>query len=167
MSTVSARVKPPTMATTHNNNAGPPPAAGGQDDDGTTTTTKKKKQSSIVNMKSDGRLVEYLMVVSSVPRNQATAGQPGGDDDGKPASEGGEEWNLSTSFDDEDVEVNQGFKPVITARYPLHDHDDNPLHDNVTFFCHPSGSIQLKKQPYMPKVRRKKYKYTSMTVPVG
>jgi hypothetical protein len=23
----------------------------------------------------------------------------------------------------------------------------------VTFFCHPSGSIQLKKEPYMPKVR--------------
>ena len=136
---------------------GAPPATGVEDDG--TATTKKKKQSSIVNMKSDGRLVEYLMVVSSVPRKKGVAGgQEGdGDGDGKPAAEGGEEWNLSTSFDDEDVEVNQGFKPVITARYPLHDHDDNPLHDNVTFFCHPSGSIQLKKQPYMPKVRRNRH----------
>lgn len=125
-------------------------AAVSSSENGAEDGTKKKKLNTSVSMKSDGRLVEYLVVVSSLPRKKdgdATTG------DGKPAAEGGEEWNLSTSFDDEDVEVNQGFKPVITARYPLHDHDDNPLHDNVTFFCHPSGSIQLKKKPYMPKVR--------------
>jgi hypothetical protein len=49
--------------------------------------------------------------------------------------------------------VLHGFKPVITARYPLYDHEDNPLHENVTFFCHPSGAIQLKKEEHMPKVR--------------
>lgn len=113
--------------------------------------TKKKKLTSMME-KSDGRrLVEYLVVVSSVPRIKQQGGG-GVDGDGKPAAEGGEDWNLSTSFDDEDVEVDQGFKPIITARYPLHDHEDNPLHEQVTFFCHPSGAIQLKKEPYMPKV---------------
>ena len=104
--------------------------------------TKKKKLTGLE--KSDGRrLVEYLVVVSSLPRDDEkdnAGGQP-------------QELNLSTSFDDEDVEVLHGFKPQITARYPLFDHEDNPLHENVTFFCHPSGSIQLKKAPYMPKVR--------------
>jgi hypothetical protein len=102
--------------------------------------TKKKKLTSLE--KGDGRrLVEYLVVVSSIPR------KPEG------AEEKGQEWNLSTSFDDDDIEVLHGFKPQITARYPLHDHEDNPLHDNVTFFCHPSGSIHLKKEKHMPKVR--------------
>lgn len=101
--------------------------------------TKKKKLTSLE--KSDGRrLVEYLVVVSSIPREEDE-------------NETGQEMNLSTSFDDEEVEVLRGFKPQITARYPLFDHEDNPLHENVTFFCHPSGTIQLKKESYMPKVR--------------
>jgi len=101
--------------------------------------TKKKKLTSLE--KSDGRrLVEYLVVVRSVPRDDDSGAEKG-------------ELNLSTSFDDEDVEVLRGFKPLITARYPLFDHEDNPLHENVTFFCHPSGSIQLKKERHMPKVR--------------
>lgn len=100
--------------------------------------TKKKKLTSLE--KSDGRrLVEYLVVVSSIPRDEDE-------------NEAGQEMNLSTSFDDEEVEVLRGFKPQITARYPLFDHEDNPLHENVTFFCHPSGTIQLKKESYMPKV---------------
>ena len=99
--------------------------------------TKKKR----INLeKSDGRrLVEYLVVVSSVPREIG--------------DETPQELNLATSFDDDDIEVSAGFKPQITARYPLEDHDDNTLHENVTFFCHPSGSIHLKKESYMPKVR--------------
>lgn len=104
--------------------------------------TKKKKLTNLE--KSDGRrLVEYLVVVSSIPREEDGNG-----------SERGQEMNLSTSFDDEEVEVLRGFTPQITARYPLIDHEDNPLHENVTFFCHPSGSIQLKKENHMPKVRR-------------
>lgn len=101
--------------------------------------TKKKKLTTLE--KSDGRrLVEYLVVVSSLPRDEDE-------------NENVQEMNLSTSFDDEEVEVLRGFKPQITARYPLFDHEDNPLHENVTFFCHPSGTIQLKKESYMPKVR--------------
>lgn len=108
----------------------------------TSDGTKKKKLSNIE--KSDGRrLVEYLVVVSSVPRKPEAEGD----------AEKGQEWNLGTSFEDDDVEFLHGFNPQITARYPLHDHEDNPLHENVTFFCHPSGSIHLKKQNFMPKVR--------------
>lgn len=106
--------------------------------------TKKKKLTGLE--KSDGRrLVEYLVVVSSTPQKQEETGQ---------GAKQGQEWNLSTSFDDEDVEVLYGFKPQITARYPLHDHEDNPLHENVTFFCHPSGAIHLKKESHMPKVNK-------------
>jgi hypothetical protein len=101
--------------------------------------TKKKKLTGLE--KSDGRrLVEYLVVVSSIPREEGET------------VDRNQDLNLSTSFDDEDVEVLRGFKPQITARYPLIDHEDNPLHENVTFFCHPSGSIQLKKERFMPKV---------------
>lgn len=103
--------------------------------------TKKKKLTSLE--KGDGRrLVEYMVVVSSILRKPEEASEQ------KP----GQEYNLVTSFDDEDVVVEYGFKPQITARYPLHDHEDNPLHENVTFFCHPSGAIHLKKDHHMPKV---------------
>ena len=105
--------------------------------------TKKKKLTTFE--KSDGRrLVEYLVVVSSVPRDPPVEGEE---------AEKQEQWNLSTSFDDDDIEVLHGFKPVITARYPLYEHEDNPLDESVTFFCHPSGAIHLKKEPFMPKVR--------------
>ena len=110
--------------------------------------TKKKKLTTIE--KSDGRrLVEYLVVVSSVPRPS------------EEVNPNGQEMNLSTSFDDENVEFIHGFKPEITARYPLYDHEDNPLHENVTFFCHPSGSIHLKAESHMPKVRK------HLVIPLG
>ena len=49
---------------------------------------------------------------------------------------------------------NISLQPKITARYPLIDHFDHPLQDeNVIFFCHPSGSISVRTQPHMPKVR--------------
>lgn len=108
-----------------------------------TEGTKKKKLTNLE--KNDGRrLVEYLVVVSSISRKP---------NDGD-LDEVKEDWDLATSFDDDDVEVLHGFKPLITARYPLEDHADNPLHDNLTFFCHPSGSIHLKKENHMPKVRK-------------
>lgn len=116
----------------------PSPDGGEVNPDG----TKKKKLTNIE--KSDGRrLVEYLVVCSSIPREPPNKNE-------EPSQ--GEEWNLSTSFDDDDIEVLHGFTPQITARYPLYDHEDNPLHENVTFFCHPSGAIQLKKEEFMPKV---------------
>lgn len=102
---------------------------------------KKKKLTS--SEKGDGRrLVEYLVVVSSILRTPEEVS----------AQNSGQEYNLSTEFDDEDVVVDYGFKPEITGRYPLYDHEDNPLHENVTFFCHPSGAVHLKKERFMPKV---------------
>ena len=104
--------------------------------------TKKKKLGHLE--KSDGRrLVEYMIVVSSLTRETQC-------DDGNE-----EQFKLSTTYDDDDIEIvgHTWFKPVITARYPLYDHEDNPFDENVSYFCHTSGSILLKKEPHMPKVR--------------
>jgi hypothetical protein len=64
-------------------------------------------------------------------------------------NDGGDNAN---DVDDDEVYEMYTFRPTITARYPFHDHPDNPLHENVTFFCHPSGRIQLRTEPAMPKV---------------
>lgn len=94
------------------------------------------------------RLVEYFVVVSSVERKP---------DDESKKKKNPDDPNLawkteSMSHDDIDEFANYCFRPTITARYPLHDHHDNPLHDNVIFFCHPTGSIHLRTVEYMPKV---------------
>lgn len=109
-------------------------------------TTKKK----LTNLeKSDGRrLVEYLVVVSSVERQSLSE-----EDKKSPADD--EQYRLSMEIDDDDIEIvdHEGFKPVVTARYPQYDHEDNPFDANVSYFCHISGAIQLKKNAFMPKVR--------------
>lgn len=115
--------------------------------------TKKKKITTHLE-KSDGRrLVEYLVVVSSLERKSLSEG--GGDGKGESPPEPDEQYRLSTEIDDDDIELvdHDGFKPVVTARYPQYDHEDNPFDANVSYFCHISGAIQLKKQPFMPKVR--------------
>ena len=115
--------------------------------------TKKKKITTHLE-KSDGRrLVEYLVVVSSLERKSLSEGI--GDGKGESPPEHDEQYRLSTEIDDDDIELvdHDGFKPVVTARYPQYDHEDNPFDANVSYFCHISGAIQLKKQPFMPKVR--------------
>jgi hypothetical protein len=43
------------------------------------------------------------------------------------------------------------FTPKITARYPLTDHEENPLlNDSITAFCYPSGTIPIHKVRYIP-----------------
>eukprot|EP00536_Pseudo-nitzschia_multiseries_P000289 jgi/Psemu1/249345/estExt_Genewise1Plus.C_40091 len=115
-----------------------------------TDGTKKKKLTNHLE-KSDGRrLVEYLVVVSSIPRENTAD-----DDEKKDAPpENDEQYRLSTNFDDDDIELvdHEGFKPVVTARYPQYEHEDNPFDANVCYFCHISGAIQLKKNPYLPKI---------------
>mmetsp|Transcript_30968 Transcript_30968/g.62980 ORF Transcript_30968/g.62980 Transcript_30968/m.62980 type:complete len:1502 (+) Transcript_30968:105-4610(+) len=92
------------------------------------------------------RLVEYFCVVSSRPK-RGTA---------EAVSEAGEDANDAAS-DDAPVDVSE-FQPEITARYPLEDHEENPLlADSVTAFCFPSGTIPLVRRergvgPPMPKV---------------
>jgi hypothetical protein len=101
---------------------------------------------------ADRRLVEYFLIVSSIEQAASdevkVAHQRNGDISFQ-------DWKTESSYeqDEDDVFSAYQFKPTITARYPLHDHPDNPLHDNVTFFCHPSGGIQLRTEEYMPKVR--------------
>lgn len=113
---------------------------------------KKKTRLETSNAKDAGlrRLVEYFVVVSSIPNVKV---------DGVP------ELQESTSYDgsregiefddDEDIYVDDfDFQPKITARFPLQDHHENPLHESVTFFCYPSGAIQLRMEKSMPKVGR-------------
>ncbi|KAI2506972.1 Rab guanyl-nucleotide exchange factor [Fragilaria crotonensis] len=110
---------------------------------------KKKTRLETSNAKDAGlrRLVEYFVVVSSIPNVKV---------DGVP------ELQESTSYDgsregiefddDEDIYVDDfDFQPKITARFPLQDHHENPLHESVTFFCYPSGAIQLRMEKSMPK----------------
>jgi hypothetical protein len=109
------------------------------DDDQTSPgSTKKTRLDSIEKTKLDRRLVEYFVVVSSkeIKKDSASALR----------KQKQVEWQ-------DDNEFGVSFRPVITARYPLHDHGDNPLHENVTFFCHPSGGIQLRLNEELPKVR--------------
>jgi uDENN domain len=98
------------------------------------------------------RLVEYFVVVSSLERKP--------DDEAKKKKQHESQdpnlaWKTeSISQEDIDEFSEYCFRPTITARYPMHDHSDNPLHDNVTFFCHPTGTIHLRTEDYMPKVRQ-------------
>lgn len=110
--------------------------------------TKKTKKLSQIGKQADSgrRLVEYFCVVSSVEKGDSNAAVD--------PDMGNIEWKTqSTSYDEEDEFADFSFRPTITARYPLHDHSDNPLHENVVFFCHPSGGIALRTEPIMPKVR--------------
>jgi hypothetical protein len=125
---------------------------------------------------ADRRLVEYFVIVSSIEQqssaiktnsnsgnnSSSTGSSPSKKQQQQQQQQGNgdisfSDWKTESSYcdeQDEDVFAQYQFKPTITARYPLHDHPDNPLHDNVIFFCHPSGSIQLRMEEYMPKVRR-------------
>lgn len=117
----------------------------------TEVTKKTKTKLSQIDKQSDSgrRLVEYFVVVSSVEREEK-------EEDDKDS--GGEnvsfsDWKTeSYDEDEESIFSEHKFRPAVTARYPLTDHPDNPLHENVTFFCHPSGGIQLRLEELMPKV---------------
>ncbi len=106
-----------------------------------------KKTTKLSQMQSElgRRLVEYFVIVSSIER--------------KPDAKIDKNNSNDLSFSDwrtestEDEFASVQFRPTVTARYPLFDHHDNPLHENLTFFCHPSGSIQVEKEEKMPKVR--------------
>jgi hypothetical protein len=106
------------------------------------------------------RLVEYFVVVSSLPSNDAQRKAQEA-----AASNLSNNVSYSSEFDDiphnisvEDMEDlgengSLNFEPIITARYPRRDHPSNPLHQSVACFCFPGGVIKLKSKPSMPKVR--------------
>lgn len=125
---------------------------------------------------ADRRLIEYFVIVSSVEQDPSNSkDRKGQQPAGKPAASSGDisfqDWKTESScFDDEsedDPFAAYLFKPTITARYPLHDHPDNPLHDNVTFFCHPSGRIRLRTEEYMPKVSFRSFQLHSASTVEG
>jgi hypothetical protein len=99
---------------------------------------------------ADRRLVEYFVIVSSVENSKSAANPSQAQNNGDISFN---DWKTDSGYDDEEeMFTAYPFKPIITARYPLYDHTDNPLHDNVVFFCHPSGKIELRTEQVMPKV---------------
>jgi pentatricopeptide repeat protein len=114
-----------------------------------TAGLKKTAKLAIEKQTDSGRrLVEYFVVVSSAALS--TDNENGAQSEVNASLS--EQQTDSNSFDEEDEFAAYKFKPLITARYPVKDHVDNPLHDNLTLFCHPTGGVQLRTNPYMPKV---------------
>lgn len=139
---------------------------------------KKKKRLSSISKQSARRLVEYFVVVSSVPQKKeggiSVEVVPSPPDSPARTSANDapltdiasqsrpEEWSMSSPERHGDADEDRGdehefvddfdFQPSITARYPLEDHEGNPLHESVTCFCHPSGSIRLRTDFSMPKI---------------
>ncbi|GKZ00619.1 hypothetical protein MPSEU_001014000 [Mayamaea pseudoterrestris] len=110
---------------------------------------KKTTKLNQLNTQIGRRLVEYFVVISSVERPPEEAASISKADASNPDNS----WRTeSTTDEDEDWISKFLFRPTITARYPLTDHDDNPLHENVAFFCHHSGGIQVRTDPLLPKV---------------
>jgi hypothetical protein len=61
--------------------------------------------------------------------------------------------NDSLTFEEQfRLEWRTEFTPVISGRYPAFDHAENPLSESVTCFCHPTGFIQPREEPQMPKI---------------
>jgi len=126
-------------------------------------TTKITSIESAASKKSgigaERRLVEYFCVISSVPtkvEENFTDGNDKPDSTRNVNASAPIDWKVNIGFENEDDSDefvgSYDIKPVITARYPIQDHRDNPLHENVTFFCHPSGGIRISMEPNMPKV---------------
>ena len=140
------------------------------------TATAKNAQNA-----ADRRLVEYFLIISSIEKNhkkknKTNATSKNGGNQNNNGDMTFSDWRTESSgmisTDDNDTRNsrnndnnnnsnihdyynnNISLQPKITARYPLIDHYDHPLQDeNVIFFCHPSGSISVRTQPHMPKVR--------------
>ncbi len=98
------------------------------------------------------RLVEYFVVVSSQPRKESAPVNLSPSVSFESEFENNHLPHNVTLEEHEDIEDQLNFEPVITARYPLDDHEDNALHQSVACFCHPSGVIKLKAKPCLPKV---------------
>ena len=70
------------------------------------------------------------------------------------------EWTRDEAKSDENIhmpsdqdESYHAFQPIITARFPLEDHGDNPLNPMITHFCYPSGDMIVPSQVYeLPRV---------------
>ena len=116
---------------------------------------KKKTKLSQIDKQSDSgrRLVEYFVVISSVEKEEKPAEEKGSGEGAESANVSFSDWRTeSYDEDDESVYAEYKFRPKVTARYPLVDHPDDPLHEQIVFFCHPTGGIQIRTEDFMPKV---------------
>lgn len=111
---------------------------------------KKKKTKLALASDSGRRLVEYFCVISSVEREEKETAEG---ESGESVNVSFSDWKTESYDDDEEsVFSEHKFRPKVTARYPLTDHPDDPLHEQIMFFCHPTGGIQLRLDELMPKV---------------
>jgi hypothetical protein len=113
---------------------------------GSEELTKKTAKLSAVQSDLGRRLVEYFVIVSSIERKADDKIDKNNSNDLSFS-----DWKTESNVA-EQVLTEVRFRPTVTARYPLFDHHDNPLHENLTFFCHPSGSIQVRREESLPKV---------------
>jgi len=100
--------------------------------------------------KSERRLVEYFVVVSSLRRDR----EKGVSD--LRASVGGQK-NDGSGFEPSipeplETDIEHVYEPVVTSRYPLKNHRSNSLTESVTCFCHPRGHVKLRYKFCLPKV---------------
>jgi hypothetical protein len=111
--------------------------------------------------KAQRRLVEYFVVVSSIPSNKSNIvvmddnnSSDGHSNSGSSSSSSSRSSADASSNTIEKIAQRElNFEAVITSRYPTKDHEKNPLlHEGVISFCHPSEEIELKNASIMPKV---------------
>ena len=140
------------------------PASSSMENTDTQLTPKKLS----IETKDQRRLVEYFLVVSSVEQSDPdrdsgirqrndTHGDAAAAPDPSIATPTGLSTPRIPAYANEPTSPrsklrDRNFLPVITSRYPLHDHPDNPLSENVTCFCYPTGCIVPKEEFSMPKV---------------
>lgn len=126
--------------------------------------SENRRSSSSGGGQSQRRLVEYFLIVKPIERDRSAV-----DDHSYVSSSSGgaaaEAKRPSYSNDDHYGDFRNStvldaylqrqdvvYQPVITGRYPLRDHEDNPLQESVVSFCHPTGNIVPRKGAMMPKV---------------
>lgn len=100
--------------------------------------------------KSERRLVEYFVVISSLRRDRHK-------DTNSVLQKSGGQKTDGSGFEPSIPEplgsdIDNVYEPVVTSRYPLKNHRGNPLSESVTCFCHPRGIIRPKYQVCLPKV---------------
>lgn len=121
---------------------------------GTPKLRRKKTtiEETFVEGTSSRRLVEYFVVVSSLPRwatpqSPSNKQGPASPPEKLPQEDSGN-IRMPTSKDNDYT-----FQPKITARYPLNDYADHALNPMVTQFCYPHSDVIFPSKAYvMPRI---------------
>lgn len=117
---------------------------GGHNETASTTSTSSTVEETIVGGTSSHAAVDRLK-----PSNEGMAFIPQ-DDYHNAAAAAAAPGSKSKEDDTGDYLL----EPVITARYPAKDHEDQPLNPRLPQFCHPEGTdlIQPTKEYKMPRI---------------